>query len=107
MSASLISSLRALSLRPQTASRVLPTICPRLPTARTISLNALASTRPQRPVIQSAAAKLSVTLAQQQTRGMKVHSAVKKRCEHCKVSQLCLNQHRAAQYNIRSGINPT
>ena len=25
-------------------------------------------------------------LQQQQTRGMKVHSSVKKRCEHCKVS---------------------
>lgn len=25
-------------------------------------------------------------MRQQQTRGMKVHSAIKKRCEHCKVS---------------------
>ncbi|KAG6001853.1 hypothetical protein E4U54_000976 [Claviceps lovelessii] len=28
---------------------------------------------------------MGVSLLQQQTRGMKVHSSVKKRCEHCKV----------------------
>ncbi|KAI1368241.1 hypothetical protein F5Y08DRAFT_279927 [Xylaria arbuscula] len=84
MSASLVSSLRALSLRTKPAHRV-PTLCLRQPTARNICQSALASTRAQRPMITNLAAKLSVTLAQQQTRGMKVHSSVKKRCEHCKV----------------------
>lgn len=32
---------------------------------------------------------LGVTTLQQQIRGMKVHSSVKKRCEHCKVRQYC------------------
>lgn len=33
---------------------------------------------------------LSAALPKQQTRGMKVHSSVKKRCEHCKVRRLPL-----------------
>ncbi|KAI0804454.1 hypothetical protein GGR55DRAFT_658677 [Xylaria sp. FL0064] len=88
MSASLVSSLRVLSLRTKPASRVLLTPCTRQSTVRSISQSALAPTKAQRPAIARPAATISVTLAQQQTRGMKVHSSVKKRCEHCKVSYL-------------------
>ncbi|KAK4675479.1 hypothetical protein QC764_504600 [Podospora pseudoanserina] len=37
------------------------------------------------PTSNGAAASKAVGVAVQQTRGMKVHSSVKKRCEHCKV----------------------
>ena len=36
-------------------------------------------------VTRPVARPLAVTALQQQTRGMKVHSSIKKRCEHCKV----------------------
>ncbi|KAI0466185.1 hypothetical protein F4859DRAFT_334730 [Xylaria cf. heliscus] len=87
MSASLISSLRALSLRTKPASRVLPTICRRQPTVRSISQSALAPMQASRRAITRPTATMAATMVQQQTRGMKVHSSVKKRCEHCKVSQ--------------------
>ncbi|KAI1746779.1 hypothetical protein F4782DRAFT_474240 [Xylaria castorea] len=89
MSTSLIPSLRALSLRTKPASRLLPTLCQRQPTVRSISQSALAPTQAQRPAIARPAGTMAIAkiLAQQQTRGMKVHSSVKKRCEHCKVSQ--------------------
>ncbi|KAI0550533.1 hypothetical protein F4679DRAFT_583499 [Xylaria curta] len=85
MSVSLISSLRALSLRSKPASHVLPTLCRRQPAVRSISHSAL--TQAQRPAIAKSTGMTAAALAQQQTRGMKVHSSVKKRCEHCKVSQ--------------------
>ncbi|KAI0452308.1 hypothetical protein F5B21DRAFT_344473 [Xylaria acuta] len=87
MPTSLLSSLRALSLRTRQASRVLPTLCRRQPTVRSISQSALAPTQAQRPAIARRTGAMVATMVQQQTRGMKVHSSVKKRCEHCKVSQ--------------------
>ncbi|KAK4201702.1 putative mitochondrial LSU ribosomal protein L36 precursor [Triangularia verruculosa] len=42
------------------------------------------STQTTQPAVNGAA-KVAVGVAVQQTRGMKVHSSVKKRCEHCKV----------------------
>jgi large subunit ribosomal protein L36 len=85
MSSSLISSLKALSLRIRPASRVFPTQCLQ-PTVRSIWQSALAPTRAQRPREIARSEAIPAALAQQQTRGMKVQSSVKKRCEHCKVS---------------------
>ncbi|KAI3340573.1 hypothetical protein F4824DRAFT_496860 [Ustulina deusta] len=106
MSASLISSFRALSLRTRPISRILPTPSPRQPTVRSISQCALAPTRAQRPAIVRPAATIPVTWAQQQARGMKVHSSVKKRCEHCKVvRRKAGKRHRGYLYIICSA-NP-
>ncbi|KAI0421839.1 hypothetical protein F5X98DRAFT_370467 [Xylaria grammica] len=88
MPVSLISSLRALSLRTKPAFRIVPTLRRQQPAVRSISQNALAPAQAQRPAIMRPAAAIRATLLQQQTRGMKVHSSVKKRCEHCKVSQV-------------------
>ncbi|KAI1184134.1 hypothetical protein F5B17DRAFT_413298 [Nemania serpens] len=101
MSSSLISSLRALSLgiKPAStsasASRVfLPALCRRQQqpaTARRISQSSLTPARSQRPTMtmtkpmETGMGMAAAALVQQQTRGMKVHSSVKKRCEHCKV----------------------
>ncbi|KAI1353452.1 hypothetical protein F5Y01DRAFT_312945 [Xylaria sp. FL0043] len=106
MSASLVSSLRALSFRTRPASRVLLTSSPRQSTVRSISQSALAPTKAQRPAIARPAATIPATLAQQQTRGMKVHSSVKKRCEHCKVvRRKAGKRHRGYLYIICSA-NP-
>ncbi|KAJ1324394.1 large subunit ribosomal protein L36 [Microdochium nivale] len=52
------------------------------------------------PVLRSVVAKL------QQTRGMKVHSSVKKRCEHCKVvRRKAGKRHRGYLYIVCSS-NP-
>lgn len=50
---------------------------------RTISTSLLS--RPRTSITPSSLAKTAVQAVTQQTRGMKVHSSVKKRCEHCKV----------------------
>ncbi|KAI0015695.1 ribosomal protein L36-domain-containing protein [Xylariomycetidae sp. FL0641] len=75
----LLSSLRALSLRAAPAVRPGASYQP----VRTISQIALAAKPAARPTLAVTAAKQ--TFALQQTRGMKVHSSIKKRCEHCKV----------------------
>ncbi|KAI1109782.1 ribosomal protein L36-domain-containing protein, partial [Nemania sp. NC0429] len=94
MSSSLISSLRALSLGTnKPAARALPALCRRQPTIRRISQSSLTPTRTQRPTMTTmmamtkpaVATPAALLLQQQQRRGMKVHSSVKKRCEHCKV----------------------
>ncbi|KAI0861340.1 hypothetical protein F4860DRAFT_177332 [Xylaria cubensis] len=106
MSASLISSLRALSIRTKPTSRVLPTLCRRQPTIRSISQSALAPTQAQRPTIAKSTGPMAAALVQQQTRGMKVHSSVKKRCEHCKVvRRKSGKRHRGYLYIICSA-NP-
>ncbi|KAI1131867.1 hypothetical protein F5Y10DRAFT_36423 [Nemania abortiva] len=106
MSASLTSSLRALSLRTKPASRVLPTLCRRQPATRSISQSALAPTQAQRPAIMGPTTAKPAALSQQQTRGMKVHSSVKKRCEHCKVvRRKAGKRHRGYLYIICSA-NP-
>ncbi|KAI1192454.1 hypothetical protein F5X97DRAFT_317331 [Nemania serpens] len=116
MSSSLISSLRALSLRANAkpaASRVLPALCLRLrqPATRRISQSSLTPRRPTmttKPAIPVAipAAAAAALIQQQQTRGMKVHSSVKKRCEHCKVvRRKGSKRHRGYLYIICSA-NP-
>lgn len=99
-SSSLLSSMRRLSLGvPASVSQHIPTVrrptrafsqailsstirrrlLPQTPTAAIVSQTTIASKTP--------AAPLGGALLQQQTRGMKVHSSIKRRCEHCKVSR--------------------
>ncbi|OTB00707.1 hypothetical protein M426DRAFT_324067 [Hypoxylon sp. CI-4A] len=80
---SLISSLRALSLRTiPVARRALRT----QQSTRSISHTILTPSTTARPVtLRSNATRVVQAVTHQQTRGMKVHSSVKKRCEHCKV----------------------
>lgn len=85
----LASSLRALYLS-SSASR--PTIAtpfsgrPQtdVPQARTCS-SGMAPKRALSVMTRPVAMPLAVIALQQQIRGMKVHSSIKKRCEHCKV----------------------
>ena len=80
---SLVSSMRALSLavRPTTTFSAVQTRC--------LSQAALSGSRTTlgagtvAPAVQSGVA----VFQKQQARGMKVRSAIKKRCEHCKVSK--------------------
>ncbi|KAI1772577.1 hypothetical protein F4818DRAFT_132620 [Hypoxylon cercidicola] len=92
-SSSLLSSLRALSLRAAPAVRqVLRT----RQTTRNISQTVLAPSTTARPTTTTiSTTRAAQAITQQQTRGMKVHSSVKKRCEHCKVS------HQFHQYPLR------
>ncbi|KAI6086736.1 hypothetical protein F4821DRAFT_124691 [Hypoxylon rubiginosum] len=83
-SSSLISSLRALSLRAAPAARQ---ILRTQQSTRNISQIVLAPSTAARPTTTLISAKKATqVISHQQTRGMKVHSSVKKRCEHCKVS---------------------
>lgn len=76
---SLSSSLRALSLRPTQQTRAISsTILPASPRIRS-SFAAVAGRR------NGAVIEPRVAAVVQQVRGMKVHSSIKKRCEHCKV----------------------
>lgn len=90
MTNALTSSMRALSLsagRP-TATKTTTTVMKR----RCLSQAALSATSKTKttmgvgavaPAVQTGAA----VFQKQQVRGMKVRSAIKKRCEHCKVSR--------------------
>ena len=55
--------------------------------ARALSPRALFAATPSSVLspFSRALAATTITSTQQQIRGMKVHSSVKKRCEHCKV----------------------
>ncbi|CAJ2500154.1 Uu.00g030070.m01.CDS01 [Anthostomella pinea] len=111
---SLVSSLRALSLR-MTTTRILPR-----QTVRCLSQSVLAPKTALRPttmtmavagadtgaMANNTAAMTKVVVARQQTRGMKVHSSVKRRCEHCKVvRRKAGRRHRGYLYIICSA-NP-
>lgn len=90
----LLGPLRALSLG---SKRAAPTLLRTQQPARTVSH--LLSSRPaEAPALRSLLARPSQTqqsekstiqtgLVSQQTRGMKVHSSIKRRCEHCKVCE--------------------
>ena len=82
---SLTSAFRTLCLRTTLTHAARPAL-----QRRSVSQAALLAPRAAavvRPSIVAARPQLQVQqLQQQQTRGMKVHSSVKKRCEHCKVS---------------------
>ncbi|KAI0473581.1 hypothetical protein GGR56DRAFT_538648 [Xylariaceae sp. FL0804] len=88
-SSALASSLRSMSLRTTWSSRpAFRTPIPQL--ARSISHSVLTPATRLRPFNSSQTATVARTAKpatiQLQTRGIKVHSAVRKRCEHCKVS---------------------
>ncbi|KAK7987022.1 hypothetical protein PG988_002010 [Apiospora saccharicola] len=62
-----------------------------------------------RPTVMSAvttAAKALQPTIQQQKRGMKVHSSVKKRCEHCKVVRRKANKRHRGYLYIICSANP-
>ncbi|KAI2769692.1 ribosomal protein L36-domain-containing protein [Daldinia loculata] len=103
---SLISSLRALSLR---AARIPAArqILREHQYTRSISQAVLAPRTTARPTPTiTNATRMIQAVAQQQTRGMKVHSSVKKRCEHCKVvRRKAGKRHRGYLYIICSA-NP-
>ena len=84
----------ALSLRSLT---IFPAASRSTPQTRTVfRRNVSTATRPWHNVPISRTARPSVATCvraiqqQQQTRGMKVHSSIKKRCEHCKVGGIRL-----------------
>ncbi|KAI0890954.1 ribosomal protein L36-domain-containing protein [Annulohypoxylon nitens] len=106
VASSLVSSLRALSLRTTPATRQVLRTRTQQPIRRishTI-LSPSCTTRPSTTTINSTKAAQAIT--HQQTRGMKVHSSVKKRCEHCKVvRRKAGKRHRGYLYIICSA-NP-
>lgn len=94
MASSLAASLRALTL--STARATIPRAASTAATATaTRALSTAVLTKQPAQKSESMLAQVGksasgmVNAVVQQTRGMKVHSSVKKRCEHCKVS-LCL-----------------
>ncbi|KAI0396460.1 hypothetical protein F5Y17DRAFT_455960 [Xylariaceae sp. FL0594] len=100
MSASLISSLRALTLRATKPVSTAPAI------RRCISQISPRTQRPTLSVAPKTSAAVVVAVAQQQVRGMKVQSSIKKRCEHCKVvRRKAGKRHRGYLYIICSS-NP-
>ncbi|KAI0845483.1 ribosomal protein L36-domain-containing protein [Daldinia vernicosa] len=103
---SLISSLRALSLRATRIPIARQILREHQPT-RSISQAALAPRSAARPTPTITNATRTIqAVTQQQTRGMKVHSSVKKRCEHCKVvRRKAGKRHRGYLYIICSA-NP-
>ncbi|KAI1318214.1 50s ribosomal protein l36 [Xylariaceae sp. FL0255] len=110
----LLSSLRALSLRPnlRTATRTTTLPARLIYSPRSIQRSftqvALAQTQ-KRPVVGAAMTTriaAAVVQKQVQTRGMKVHSSVKKRCEHCKVVRRKTNNRRRGYLYIICSANP-
>ncbi|KAI1806337.1 ribosomal protein L36-domain-containing protein [Daldinia bambusicola] len=102
---SLISSLRALSIR---ATRIPATgqVLRKHQPARSISQAVLTPSTMARPTTSIITAAKMIQAITQQTRGMKVHSSVKKRCEHCKVvRRKSGKRHRGYLYIICSA-NP-
>ncbi|KAK2731899.1 50s ribosomal protein l36 [Colletotrichum kahawae] len=92
MASSLAASFRALSLTTARAA-IRPQCCAAaVPVASSARANMSTVIMTRQPMAKTEAlfAKKSVAAAVagavvQQTRGMKVHSSVKKRCEHCKI----------------------
>ncbi|KAI1500165.1 50s ribosomal protein l36 [Biscogniauxia marginata] len=106
-SSSLVSSLRALSLRTSPAARQVLRTRTRQQPARSISQMVLAPKSALRPGVPTTATTMAAqVMAQQQTRGMKVHSSVKKRCEHCKVVRRKTNKRRQGHLYIICSANP-
>ncbi|RYP12944.1 hypothetical protein DL767_010970 [Monosporascus sp. MG133] len=113
-SSSLLSSLRVLSLlssaaAPSRAAFTLlhrtTTVTRQLQPVRAISSQAvLAPGMAARPAA-ALQAKTQVT-TQQQTRGMKVHSSIKKRCEHCKVPYVPEVGDVAVALELGAGVAP-
>ncbi|RYP78921.1 hypothetical protein DL771_000306 [Monosporascus sp. 5C6A] len=111
---SLLSSLRALSLlssaaTPSRAAFTLlhhTTTVPRqLQSVRAVSSQAVLAPRMAARPAPALQAKTQVT-ARQQTRGMKVHSSIKKRCEHCKVPYVPEVGDVAVALELGAGVAP-
>lgn len=93
---SILSAFRALALRrqaPAAATRLaLYGARPKQQQSiRALSQAALAPSVAARPTPAALSSAIAAGPQQQQTRGMKVHSSVKKRCEHCKVRVFVLS----------------
>ncbi|KAI1252184.1 hypothetical protein MGN70_006757 [Eutypa lata] len=103
----LTSAFRALSLaapRAAPATRQILVGGARKQPARAISQAALSPRLAARPT--TALSALKVAIQQQQTRGMKVHSSVKKRCEHCKVVRRKSGKRHRGYIYIICSANP-
>ncbi|KAG6367858.1 hypothetical protein INS49_002054 [Diaporthe citri] len=85
----LASSLRALYLSSSASRPTMATPIPIRPHTDVSQARSLCSSMaPKRAlsvVTRPVARPLAVAALQQQIRGMKVHSSIKKRCEHCKI----------------------
>lgn len=116
---SLLSSMRALSLgghsssackaaaaASRTSSMVLRSSGRQQPVRSMSQAITRATTRPKTVAVASAAAKALQPKVQQQTRGMKVHSSVKRRCEHCKVVRRKANKRHRGYIYIICSANP-
>ncbi|KAK4186284.1 ribosomal protein L36-domain-containing protein [Podospora australis] len=101
----LAASMRTLSLRTVARPKTIPTV-----QTRCLSHSILSSV--SRPTIKQSSAlvetakKSVVVFQKQQTRGMKVHSSVKKRCEHCKVVRRKANKRHRGYIYIICSANP-
>ncbi|KAK3305417.1 ribosomal protein L36-domain-containing protein [Chaetomium strumarium] len=99
---SLTSSMRALSLSAQ------PTILPRVQT-RYFSQTIISPTRTTAALKGAISPSVQTGVAvfqKQQTRGMKVRSAIKKRCEHCKVVRRKANKRHNGYLYVICPANP-
>ncbi|KAM0807809.1 putative Ribosomal protein L36-domain-containing protein [Seiridium cardinale] len=107
---SLLSSMRALSLGASSKSAITRTSAFRAkqPTRLISQAISPAMTRPRAMGIAAptTAAKALQPKVQQQTRGMKVHSSVKRRCEHCKVVRRKANKRHRGYIYIICSANP-
>ncbi|KAI0879807.1 ribosomal protein L36-domain-containing protein [Annulohypoxylon maeteangense] len=103
---SFISSFRALLLRTAPATRQMLRTQTQQP-IRSISQTILSPNPTTKlPTAITNATKAAQAITHQQTRGMKVHSSIKKRCEHCKVvRRKAGKRHRGYLYIICSA-NP-
>ena len=88
--AAILASMRALSLRTTVASSkpVMRSAFRTRTVTRSISFATAATRTVARPSIAARTAH-TVECVKSQKRGMKVHSSIRKRCEHCKVSLYC------------------
>ncbi|KAK3291868.1 ribosomal protein L36-domain-containing protein [Chaetomium fimeti] len=107
-SKSLASSLRALSLStqpktiPAVQTRCLSQVALTGPASRTTTTTAAVSGAVAAPAVQRGVAVFQT----QQVRGMKVRSAIKKRCEHCKVVRRKANKRHNGYLYIVCPANP-
>ncbi|KAK7983250.1 nin one binding (NOB1) zn-ribbon like domain-containing protein [Apiospora arundinis] len=102
----LSTSMRSLTLASRPVGFRASTACSKQP-VRSISQAVLRSaSRPTTAVMAMTAAKALQPTIQQQTRGMKVHSSVKKRCEHCKVVRRKTNKRHRGYLYIICSANP-
>ncbi|KAH7353875.1 ribosomal protein L36-domain-containing protein [Plectosphaerella cucumerina] len=76
------------------------------PAAQLRTISTTLFSRPRASVAPSSLAKTAVQAVTQQTRGMKVHSSVKKRCEHCKIVRRKVNKRSNGYLYVICKSNP-